>query len=93
MRKTDVPDLLEWVARYDGHQNIDWKAWDEGYGRVARTAPRGACPSQDAVLNGRVLLAMEATMNDTVRKIMTQALAGIGYKCEDCGTKYAKIPT
>jgi DNA-directed RNA polymerase subunit RPC12/RpoP len=32
-------------------------------------------------------------MNDTVQKIMTQALAGIGYKCEDCGTKYSEIPT
>ena len=32
-------------------------------------------------------------MNDTVQKIMAWALAGIGYKCQDCGTKYAKIPT
>jgi predicted nucleic acid-binding Zn-ribbon protein len=32
-------------------------------------------------------------MNDTVQKIMAQALAGVGYKCQDCGTKYAKIPS
>jgi hypothetical protein len=24
-----VPDLQEWIAHYGGHQNIDWKAWDE----------------------------------------------------------------
>jgi hypothetical protein len=29
IRDINVPDLQEWVSRYDGHQNIDWKAWDE----------------------------------------------------------------
>jgi hypothetical protein len=30
-------------------------------------------------------------MNNTVQKIMTQALAGIGYKSQDYGEKYPEI--